>query len=163
MSGGYLGDLTAVLAVLAALGAGLIAGTFFAFSSFVMQALGRQPAAQGIAAMQTINVTVINPWFLGAFIGTALLALAVAALGLWQGWAGSTPLLLGGALLYLVGCFGVTAAFNVPRNEALAKVAAESAEGAALWHRYLSGWTAWNHVRTAASLAAAACFILALA
>jgi uncharacterized membrane protein len=39
----------------------------------------------------------------------------------------------------------------------------ESAEGKAVWTHYLSVWTAWNHVRTAASLAAAACFILAFA
>jgi uncharacterized membrane protein len=31
-----------------------------------------------------------------------------------------------------------------------------------LWKRYLTEWTAWNHLRTAASLAAAAAFILAL-
>ena len=30
---------------------------FFAFSTFVMQALDRLPAPQGIAAMQSINVT----------------------------------------------------------------------------------------------------------
>ena len=37
------------------LGCGLNAGVFFAFSTFVMPALKRLPAAQGIAAMQSIN------------------------------------------------------------------------------------------------------------
>src|SRR5258705_6992637 len=45
-----------------ALGAGLVAGVFFAFSSFVMAALARLPPAQAIAAMQSINVTVVNRW-----------------------------------------------------------------------------------------------------
>ena len=62
------------LALLAgAIGTALIAGAFFAFSSFVMGALGKLPPAQGIAAMQSINVVVINPWFMSAFIGTAAL------------------------------------------------------------------------------------------
>jgi uncharacterized membrane protein len=47
-----------VLTVVAALGCGLNAGVFFAFSSFVMAALRRLPPAQGIAAMQSINVEI---------------------------------------------------------------------------------------------------------
>jgi uncharacterized membrane protein len=31
-----------------------------------------------------------------------------------------------------------------------------------LWTDYISGWTAWNHVRTAASLAAATLLTFAL-
>jgi len=60
-----------VLAFLALLGCGLNGGVFFAFSSFVMRALGRLPPAEGMAAMQTVNVAVRNPVFLGAFLGTA--------------------------------------------------------------------------------------------
>jgi uncharacterized membrane protein len=57
-----------VLTCLAALGSSLIAGVFFAFSAFVMTALGRLPPHQGIAAMQSINIAVINPWFFAAFL-----------------------------------------------------------------------------------------------
>ena len=64
-----------ILILVSALGSGLIAGAFFAFSSFVMGALGKLPASQGIAAMQSINVVVINPIFLGVLFGTAALAL----------------------------------------------------------------------------------------
>jgi hypothetical protein len=39
-----------VLTVAAAVGSGVMAGVFFAFSTFVMRALGRLPAPQGIAA-----------------------------------------------------------------------------------------------------------------
>ena len=66
------------LIVTSAIGAGVIGGTFFGFSSFVMGALGRLPAPQGIAAMQSINVVVINPWFMTPFLGTAVLGLAIA-------------------------------------------------------------------------------------
>jgi uncharacterized membrane protein len=64
-------------------------------------------------------------------------------------------------LLYFVGTFLVTLVFNVPLNNRLAAVNPDSAEGKALWTHYLSVWTAWNHVRTVAPLAAMACFILA--
>ena len=40
---------------LLALGCGLVAGVFFAFSTFVMKALGKLPPAQGVAAMQSIT------------------------------------------------------------------------------------------------------------
>jgi uncharacterized membrane protein len=83
----------------------------------------------------------------------------VAALLRW-GEPGAVWLLVGG-LLYLVGAIAVTMA-NVPRNNALAAVAPESAEGAGLWACYVEEWTAWNHVRAAASLAAAASLIVAL-
>jgi uncharacterized membrane protein len=66
-----------------------------------------------------------------------------------------------GSLLYLLGTFGVTIAFNVPLNEALARVEPNSHAGADLWASYLTTWTAWNHLRTVAALAAATAFTLA--
>ena len=150
------------LTLLSALGCGLIAGAFFAFSTFVMQALGRLPPPQGIAAMQTINIVVINPWFLGVFLGTAVLCvlLVVAALLTWSEPA--AIYLLAGSVLYFAGTFLVTMLCNVPLNNALAVADPASAEGASLWSKYLVAWTLWNHVRTAAGLAAMASFILAL-
>jgi uncharacterized membrane protein len=151
-----------ILTLLAALGCGLIAGAFFAFSSFVMRALGRIPPAEGIAAMQSINIVVLNPVFLSVFVGTAV-ACGIAIVFSWLRWnqPGAVYLLAGG-LLYLIGTFLVTMVFNVPRNDALAAVVPASPEGARLWANYLSSWTAWNHVRTVAALAAAASFSLAL-
>ena len=55
--------------------------------------------------------------------------------------------ILVGSLLYLAGTMLVTVVFNVPRNDALAKVQCDSAEGANLWSRYVVEWTRWNHVR----------------
>jgi uncharacterized membrane protein len=148
------------LTLLAALGCGLVAGVFFAFSTFVMKALARLPARDGIAAMQSINLTVLNPWFLGVFFGTgAACVLALICVGLRWDQPGAVYLLAGG-MLSLVGTLLVTILCNVPRNEALARV--EPAHGARLWAAYLTSWTAWNHFRTAASLAAAAAFSLAL-
>ena len=157
-----MGVLLVALTFLAARGSGVMAGLFFAFSTSVMTALGRLTPAGGIAAMQSINVAILNPLFFVAFFGTAAacVLLAIAALVRWS--EPGAIYLLAGSLLYLAGSIVVTIVFNVPLNNALAAARPESAEAAGLWTRYLSVWTAWNHVRTAASLAAAASFIMAL-
>jgi uncharacterized membrane protein len=112
--------------------------------------------------MQSINVTVLNPVFFAAFFGTAALCAVTLVLALLRWGQSGAGYLLAGSLLYLAGTIFVTMAFNVPLNNRLARANPDSAEGAQLWTRYLSSWTAWNHVRTIASLAAAACFIVAL-
>jgi uncharacterized membrane protein len=150
------------LTLVAALGCGTIGGVFFAFSTFVMRALHRLPAVQGIAAMQSINVVAISPAFMGALFGTAAacVAVGISALVAWD--EPSTGYLLAGSMLYLVGSIGVTMAFNVPRNEALAGVRPDSANAASEWDRYVREWRAWNHVRGAAALGAAALLTVAL-
>lgn len=146
----------------AAIGCGLVAGIFFAFSSFIMGALGRIPPEQGITAMQSINVVVINRSFFLAFFGTAVLCLALLA-GAWFRWdTTGGKLLLLGSLLYLVGVVGVTMLGNVPLNNALAAVQPASPEGAALWAHYLDRWTFWNTVRTVAPTAAMGSYVAAL-
>ena len=151
-----------ILAFAAALGCGLMAGAFFAFSSFVMRALGRLAPPAGIAAMQSINIVVINRLFLGVLFGTGALCLVLAVMALVAWRAPDSLYVLAGSLLYLAGNVVVTMAGNVPLNNALALAQPDSAAGAELWARYLVRWTAWNHVRTVTALAATACLILAL-
>ncbi|MGW8061231.1 anthrone oxygenase family protein [Streptomyces ziwulingensis] len=152
-----------VLTVLGVLGTGMTAGAFCAFSAFVMRGLAALPSAQGVAAMNAINTAAVRPAFMSLFLGTAVLAAAIAVvtLVLWPGGA-AVELLLGSAL-YVVGSFGVTAAVHVPRNTALLRSEPGSAEAAGRWPGYVRAWTAWNHVRTGASAAAAVAYVLALA
>lgn len=149
------------LKLVTVLGCGLIAGVFFAFSTFIMSALARLQPMQGIAAMQSINITVINPWFMTAFFGTALACVFLTISSLLKWHQPSSLYLLIGSLLYLVGTVGVTIAFNVPLNDALSKVEPSSTNGMNVWITYLDNWTFWNHVRTLAALAAAALLTLA--
>lgn len=147
------------LIVVTALGSALVAGVFYGFSSFVMPALARLPAAQGIAAMQSINITAVMPGFMIGFMATAVLSIAVlvaAFFGRAGGWA------IAGILLYLVGTLGVTVVANVPRNTLLAALDPAAAEAAAVWAAYQSGWNLWNHVRGVAGLAGAAALIASL-
>jgi uncharacterized membrane protein len=156
------GGLLFALTLITALGCGLIAGVFYGFSTFVMGALARLPPAQGIAAMNSINVVVINPWFMGAFLGTAVACVVLAATALLMWPKPGSAYVLMAAALYVVGAVGVTLAFNVPRNNALAAIDPASAEGAHLWSDYVVTWTAWNHVRTIAPLVAAGLLITAI-
>lgn len=162
------------LTLITALGCGLIAGIFYAFSAFIMKALRNLPPAQGVAAMRRINIDVINPWFMAVFMGTAGTSLGLIVMTLIN-WDTAGPpdapgppgltWRLAGAALYLVGTFGITIVFNVPLNNQLAKATPESPESpetAELWARYLRVWTNWNTVRTAAALAASASLILAM-
>ena len=148
---------------LAALGAGLMAGLFFAFSVSVMRALSRIPAPAGIAAMQAINIVILNPLFGLVFFGTVLASLLLGGAGLMMWDRPGAMYLVAGGLLYVIGGFVVTMAFNVPRNNALAKLDPASPAASSEWSRYVSEWTGWNHVRTAACLASAAAFMIAFA
>jgi uncharacterized membrane protein len=153
--------LTSLLAWAATLGSALMAGVFFAFSSFVMPALGRLPAAQGVAAMQAINRAALQKPFVLPFVATALFCLLLAGLSV-AGWADvRARYRCAGCLLFLVGTFTVTAVANVPRNEALDGLDPSSAQAATDWLAYLSEWTAWNHVRTVAALLALVLLVLA--
>jgi uncharacterized membrane protein len=145
-----------------AIGAGLIAGVFFAFSTFVMTALGRSGQVHGILAMNSINSTILQSLFMPVFYGTTLTSAALAVVTLLR-WDGSHSMaVLAAAILYVLGMFVCTIVFNVPLNDALALVDPASTDGAVVWTRFLNDWTFWNHVRTVAALGAAALFTFAL-
>jgi uncharacterized membrane protein len=148
--------------LLAALGSGLIAGAFFAFSAFVLAALARLPARTGIAAMQSIIVAIKSPLFLTVFFGTAALAalLGIAAPLRWSE-PGALYLLIG-SLLYLNGPFGVTLLKNLPLNNKLLPMKSESAEAGRFWNEFRAAWGLWNHVRWIGALGASAAFAAAL-
>lgn len=146
-----------------AIGCGLLAGLYFAFSTFVMKALGRIDQAAGITAMNAINTTIVQSLFMPFFLGTTLTSLTLAITALFRWNEPGTMAMVAGGLLYVGGMFVVTMVFNVPLNDALAAVAPASAEAGSLWARYLRDWTMWNHVRTISSTVACALFIAAIA
>lgn len=139
-----------LLVLLTAWGSAITGGIFYAFSSFVMAALARIPANAGISAMQSINITVINGTFFAVFFGTALLCLAIIALGL-MGFGSLSKWTMIGAGIYLIGTIGVTMILNVPLNDQLAVMDANAAASADVWIAYVRDWTLWNHVRTVAA------------
>ncbi|HEY7619266.1 MAG TPA: anthrone oxygenase family protein [Solirubrobacteraceae bacterium] len=151
------------VSLVTAIGCGLVAGVFFAFSGFVMAGLDRLPPGHGVAAMQSINRTALRPPLMIAIFATAALCVG---LGIWAvtAWGDRRAgLTLAGCVLYVVGAVGVTGAGNVPLNDKLDAVDPRSAGAAAAWSHYVGSWMAWNHVRGALCAAAAVLLTIALA
>ena len=155
--------LTLGLLWFSALGCCLLAGLYFAFSAFVMTALGRIDQAAGISAMNAINGDIVRSPFMPVFLGTTLSCAVLIVLGGLRWQEPGAAAMIGGGIVYVVGMFIVTIICNVPLNDQLAAADPASAAAAPLWARYLADWTFWNHVRTVASLAATALFIAAIA
>lgn len=151
-----------VLTLAAAIGSGLVAGIFYAFSSFVMPALARLTAEAGLTAMQMINRTVITPSFMLAFLGTGVLCLAIMVISFTSKAGMGAALPIAACLIYLLGSFGVTMMLNVPLNNALASTDPASPESIEFWSGFVRDWVKWNHVRTLASLVSSTLFMLAL-
>ena len=151
-----------VVTVVALLGTGLTAGALFAFSSFVMGALARLPAPEGMRAMQSINERAPRPAFMLPYVGTAVLdaVLVVVAVINWD--EAYAPYLLAAAVVYVVGVIGLTGGYHVPRNNALGELDAGAPSSVERWTKYVRDWTTWNHVRVAAALASAALLTIAV-
>ncbi len=144
-----------------AIGCGVTAGVYFSFSSFVMSSLEAMPEPEGIAAMQSINRVILKSLFMPLFLATSLAGLALAIWGIARwGDSGAHFLVIGG-LVYFIGMFVCTAAFNVPLNDALEAVEPTAPEALEVWSDYLRNWTRWNHIRTICSTAASALFLVA--
>jgi uncharacterized membrane protein len=162
MEGCRMSVFVETLVIAALLGCGVIAGVFFAFSSFIMKSLARLPSSDGIAAMQSINVVVLNRSFLGTFMGTAVISFLLIVLSVVQWGTASAPFFLLGAVSYLVGTFLVTVIGNVPLNNRLQAVSGSDASAFPVWEHYLDRWTLLNTLRTLGAVAAALMFTLGL-
>lgn len=144
--------IVAVLLWTAALSSGLMAGVYFAFSGFIMQAFGKIDTTQAIASMNSINKIILRSAFMPLFFGSSIISvlLIFASIAHW-GEAGAEITLIAGTV-YFVGMFACTALFNVPLNNLLAGLDPNSANAPQVWAHYLKTWTNWNHLRTLSSL-----------
>jgi len=143
----------------------LMAGLFFSWSCAITAGLGRLPVASYLAAMQSINRTILNPLFFSCFFGAAVLL----PLSAWQAYTPAVLLrfwlLLGAAACYLVGVMGVTIFGNVPLNEALDTFSLDHASADAMARQrevFEARWNALNNLRAAAATASVMLLGLAL-
>ncbi|WP_231862734.1 anthrone oxygenase family protein [Sphingorhabdus sp. M41] len=147
----------------AALSVGIMAGVYFTFSAFVMQSLDAAGRPAGMAAMQSINRIILKSLFLPLFFASSLACLLLAVFGVMQwGNAGAWQMVTGG-FVYLAGMLAVTAAANVPLNNALEATDAAGPDAEAMWRRYMQRWLPWNHVRTVSCTVSLALLIGAIA
>ncbi|MDD9718652.1 DUF1772 domain-containing protein [Dinoroseobacter sp. PD6] len=152
-----------VLLQLSILAYALVAGVFLAFSDFIMRSLALTGGVGGVEAMQAINREVFRWVFMALFLGMAAVSVLIAGYA-WVALSGPAGTLIGlAALVYLVGCFGVTVAFNVPMNEALAGMDLSQGATRDYWlQTYVPRWTFWNSVRTGAAALSAALLLFGL-
>ncbi len=131
----------------------LVAGVFLAFSDFVMRSLGAIPPAQGIVAMQSINILVFRSIFAVGLIGLSLLSVLFLTLDLFHGQLTARSI---AAIIYLGGVALVTGTGNIPLNDELAALDPSLISAHNFWDKYQKVWVNWNHVRTVSSTLAAA-------
>lgn len=136
-----------------ALSSGVMAGVYFAFSTFIMRAFGTLEPPQAVAAMNAINTTILRSLFMPLFFGSSIVSVALVVIAVMNwGEAGSGMALLAG-VFYFLGMFVCTGLFNVPLNNALGEIASNNTDNSQQWIHYLKTWTSWNHLRTMSSLA----------
>ena len=163
LAGDPMSTALSLLTGAAAIGSATVGGVFYGFSTFIMRGLRQLRPSAGVAAMQQINIAAVRPGLMAAMFGTAA---ACVALAVWTGVRGpsrQSVAVFAGGVLYLAGSVGVTAAYHVPLNNALADLDPNAPETEALWQDYLRRWTAGNHLRTIGCSAAAALYLWALA
>jgi uncharacterized membrane protein len=102
-----------------AVGCGLLAGVYFAFSAFIMTAFNRIEPAQGRAAMNSINSTILRSWFMPLFFATTLVSCVFVTVALFRNDEPGATAMLAGGLIYIAGMTLCTMVFNVPLNNAL--------------------------------------------
>ncbi len=157
-----MNTLTIITVTLTLLGSAVVGGIFFSFSNFIMKAFSRLHFHEGMAAMQTINITVLNPVFLGLFIGTALSALGVVVIAILAWGEVSSLFFLIGALLYFIGTFLITGFGNVPLNNRLGSIEVTDSGAGSIWQHYLKQWTQLNTIRTTSAVSASILLLIGL-
>jgi len=136
----------------AALSSGIMAGVYFAFSGFIMQAFNKLSASQAVAAMNVINVTILRSVFMPLFFASTIVSLFLVIAGLFYWSETGAGLMMVAGLVYFIGMFICTAIFNVPLNNRLASLEPDSENLNKIWPHYFQTWTNWNHLRAVSSL-----------
>lgn len=147
----------ALLTLAAIVSSGLMGGLFFAWTVSVIPGTARTADTVYVSTMQHINRAIVNPGFVVPFIGVPVVLAAAGYLQWRVGEVGKARLLIGAAVLYLVGVLGVTGGGNVPLNNTLESFSLDGATAEAVArHRqdYEGPWNRWHYLRTVASVAA---------
>jgi uncharacterized membrane protein len=157
-----MSTLRPVLLLGATITVGLMAGVFALFAHTIMPGLKNTGDHTFVAAFQSIDRAIINPWFMaGGFVGAALFTIAAAATNIGRT---ALPWILAALGLYVISVV-ITFTVNVPLNDTM------KAAGNPDHIRDLAGvrerfhetrWAAWNLVRVATTTSAFGCLAWAL-
>jgi uncharacterized membrane protein len=143
---------------------GLVAGLMYAYSCSVNPGFRSLSDVEYLRAMQSINRSIQNPVFFLSFMGLLLL-LPLSDYHLFGQQRPAFTWMMAATICYFVGVFGVTAAGNIPLNNALEAFSisgASSAELAAMRAKFQEPWNLLHMVRTIASIVAFGLTIVSL-
>lgn len=155
-------DYARSLTAAAAIGAGLSAGVYLAFSTFVMPGLRKQPPVHAISAMNSINKAApSNPLLMLVLFGTGIMCVLLIIARFQHRGDSAAGWQIAGAVLYLLSVL-ILVGYHVPHNDELMEVDPNAAGADATWSHFSSAWMAWNHVRTLAAAGGAVSLVLAL-
>lgn len=132
---------------------GAIFGFFYAWVCSTMWGLDAADPRIAIGAMQAMNSSVRNIVFAPAFFATPFVLFLTGMIA-WRMHLAKSAMLFGLAgLVYLFGGLILTAAVNVPMNNALGLVVIPDDLNAAqdIWTSYSQPWQVYNILRTLAS------------
>jgi uncharacterized membrane protein len=146
------------LLVVATVVAGLQAGTYFTWATGVMPGLANVDDRTFVSAVQQMNIAIVNPVFIGTFLGAPLLAGAAAVFSGPQArpWAIAATVLAVGTLV-------ISFAGNIPLNDALeaAGPVDRIKDLAAVRADFESLWVKLNIARCLTSAGALAALVMA--
>lgn len=141
----------------------LVGGFFLCFSDLIMRSLAKTAPPGGAEAMQIINRDVFRTLFMVLFLGMVPVSLFVAAYAMLALGGLPSLMIILGAVVYLVGVFGITVRCNVPLNTALEGMDVRADSTDVYWQEtYVPRWTFWNTVRTVGCVVSAVLFLIAL-
>ncbi|GAB5527693.1 MAG: DUF1772 domain-containing protein [Roseivirga sp.] len=153
------------ISILTLFSTGLSAGLFYAWAVSVIPGTKRLADQGYLEAMQQINRAILNPGFFAIFFGAMVLMLLSAYLEFKTDMGSSFYFTLAALIVYVVGTFGVTAAGNVPLNEALDLIELNQLsldELKITRQNYELKWNRLHHVRTACSVISFVLLLLAI-
>jgi len=150
------------LIVSGAIGAGIAAGVYFAFSTLVIGGIRKLTSAQAISAMQAINKAApANPLLMLVLFGTGIVCVLLLIAGFQHRHDPAAIWQIVGAALYLVSVL-ILVGYHIPHNDALMKVDPNAAGANATWSHFITPWLVWNHLRTLAAAGGTVSLVLAL-
>lgn len=151
--------MTTIILLLTTLTTALIAGLFYGYSCSVNIGLGQLPDREYLAAMQSINVAILNPLFFLSFMGTLFLLPTSCYLNDQQP---VFMLLLLATIVYVIGAFGVTIFGNVPLNDGLADFQLDGATVTEIARQRVKFERPWNTLHTIRTLSSVLSLILVI-
>ncbi len=143
----------------------LVAGFLFAFAVVAMPGLQNLSDREFLRAFQVMDRVIQNkhPLFMLVWVGSIVIVIAAAVLGVGQLDGTDRLLLIIATLLYLLGVQLPTIIVNIPLNNRLQAVdvdTLEEHEQKAVRKNFEPRWNRWNSFRSVLSILSSALLIL---